>query len=313
MPSMKAMIDFDAAPIFGIPVADGSGVREGMLIEGPQGWGEFSPRPGCDDAENIRWLTAAVEGGTVGWPDPRRGRIPIAVVVAAVDAASARRTVGASGCLTAEVTVGASGSLSDDVERVVAVRDELGPRGRIRLNANGMWSVEDAVRAIAILAEAAAGVEFVGDPCRTTAELAAVRSRVDVPIAAEASCAEAVDVVILRSGPLGGVRRALRVAERLELPCVVSSSGETSIGLAAGLALAGALPELPYACALGTVTLLDGDLVAPGRSLRPVDGNLPVAPTPAAPVPELVRRFAVTDAERVDAWRRRLRSAQATA
>ena len=94
---------------------------------------------------------------------------------------------------------------------------------------------------------------------------------------------------------------------------MVSSSGETSIGLAAGLALAGALPELPYACALGTVTLLDGDLVAPGRSLRPVDGHLPVAPTPAAPVPELVRRFAVTDAERVDAWRRRLRSARATA
>lgn len=310
---MKAMIDFDAAPIFGIPMADGSGVREGMLIEGPQGWGEFSPAPGCDDAETTRWLTAAVEGGTVGWPDPRRGRIPIAVVVAAVNPVSARRTVGASGCLTAEVTVAATpGSLADDVERLVAVRDELGPRGRIRLNANGMWTVEEAVRAIGILAEAAAEVEFVGDPCRTTAELAAVRGRVDVPIAAGASCAEAVDVVILRSGPLGGVRRALRVAERLEMPCVVSSSGETSIGLTAGLALAGALPDLPYACALGTVTLLDGDLVAPGRSLRPVDGHLPVAPTPAAPVPELVRRFAVTDAERVAAWRRRLLSARST-
>lgn len=310
---MKAMIDFDAAPIFGIPMADGSGVREGMLIEGPQGWGEFSPPPGCDDAENIRWLTAAVEGGTVGWPDPRRGRIPIAVVVPAVDPASARRTVGASGCLTAEVTVAATpDSLADDVERVVAVRDELGPRGRIRLDANGMWNVDDAVRAVGILAEAAAGLEFVGNPCRTATELAAVRDRVDVPIAAGASCAGAVDVVILRSGPLGGVRRALRVAERLERPCVVSSSGETSIGLAAGLALAGALPELPYACALGTVTELDGDLVASGRSLRPVQGYLPVAPTPAAPVPELVRRFAVTDAGRVEAWRRRLRAARST-
>jgi len=176
---MKAMIDFDAAPIFGIPVADGSGVREGMLIEGPQGWGEFSPAPGCDDAENGRWLTAAVEGGTVGWPDPRRGRIPIAVVVAAVDPVQARRTVGASGCLTAEVAVAATpDSLADDVERVAAVRDELGPQGRIRLNANGMWNVDDAVRAIGILAEAAAGVEFVADPCRTTAELAADRSAV---------------------------------------------------------------------------------------------------------------------------------------
>lgn len=233
------------------------------------------------------------------------------MVVAAVDPASARRIVGASGCLTAEVVVAATpGSVGDDVERVIAVRDELGPHGRIRLNANGMWNVEDAVRTVGILAEAAAGVEFVADPCRTTAELAAVRGRVDVPIAAGVSCAEAVDVVILRSGPLGGVRRALRVAERLQLPCVVSSSGETSIGLAAGLALAGALPELPYACALGTLTQLDGDLVAPGRSLRPVEGYLPVAPTPAAPVPELVRRFAVTDAERVEAWQRRLRSAR---
>ena len=141
--------------------------------------GRIQPAPGCDDAENIRWLTAAVEGGTVGWPDPRRGRIPIAVVVAAVDPASARRTVAASGCLSAEVGVAATpGTLfADDVERVVAVRDELGPRGRIRLNANGMWNVEEAVRAIGILAEAAAGVEFVGDPCRTTAEVAAVRGR----------------------------------------------------------------------------------------------------------------------------------------
>jgi O-succinylbenzoate synthase len=310
---MKAMIDFDAAPIFGIPMVDGPGMHEGMLIEGPQGWGEFSPPWDCDDGEASRWLTAAVEGGTVGWPDPRRGRIPIAVVVAAVDPATARRTVDASGCLTVDVTVATPGDLAGDAERVAAVRDALGLRGRIRLNANGIWNVEDAVRAIAVLTEAAGGVEFVAQPCRSTAELAAVRSRVEVPIAADVWSAEAVDVVILRSGPLGGVRRALRVAERLDLPCVVASSGETSIGLAAGLALAGALPELPYACALGTVALLAGDIVVPGRSLRPVDGHLPVAPTPAAPAGELLRRFAITDADLVERWRRRLRSARAVA
>lgn len=310
---MKAMIDFDAAPVFGVPMADGTGVHEGMVIEGPQGWGEFSPPPGCDDGEASRWLTAAVEGGTVGWPDPRRGRIPIAVTVGAVDPGSALRTVDGSGCRTADVTVATTpGELTDDAERVAAVRAALGPGGRIRLSANGSWNVDDAVRAVAILAEAAGGVEFVAWPCRGVEELAAVRSRVDVPIAAEASCAEAVDVVILRSGPLGGVRRALRVAERLDLPCVVASSGETSIGLAAGLALAGALPELPYDCALGTVSLLAGDLVVPGRSLRPVDGHLPVAPTPAAPAAELLQRFAITDADHVERWRRRLRSALAT-
>ncbi|MEU0498886.1 enolase C-terminal domain-like protein [Mycobacterium sp. NPDC006124] len=306
---MKAMIDFDAAPIFGIPMLDGSGVHEGMLIEGPQGWGEFSPPPGCDSEEAVRWLTAAVEGGTVGWPDPRRGRIPVAVVVGAVDAASAGRIAAESGCQVADVAVGTE-SVAADCARVAAVRDTLGPRGRIRLCANGMWSPDAAVAAIAVLVEAAGGVDFVAEPCRTTDEVSAMRGRVEVPIAAGPSHAEVVDVVILRSGPLGGVRRALRVAERLDKPCVVASSGETSIGQAAGLALAGALPDLPYACALGTVSGLAGDLVAPGRSLRPVDGHLPVAPTPAAPAAESLRRYAITDPARVDLWHRRLRAAQ---
>jgi O-succinylbenzoate synthase len=308
---MKALIDFETAPVFGIPAIDGSGVREGMLIEGPQGWGEFSPPPDRDDRETSRWLTAAIEGGTVGWPDPRRGRIPIAVTVKAIDAASARRVVEASGCLTADVTVATDpDSLADDVARVEVVRDALGADGRIRLAANGRWTPEEAVRAIAILAKAAGDLEFVGEPCHTIDDLAAVRRRVDVRIAASASSAESVDVAILRSGPLGGVRRALRIAERLEMPCVVSSSGETSIGLASGLALAGALPELPFACALDTLSSLSGDVVAERRSLHPADGYLPVAPMPASPDPELVRRYALTDAARIDWWRRRLQSAR---
>ncbi len=308
---MKAMIDFDTAPVFGIPMIDGTSVREGMLVEGPQGWGEFSPPPDCDDRETARWLTAAIEGGTVGWPDPVRGRIPIAVTVAAVDPALAHRIVEDSGCLTADVIVATHpDSLADDVARVEAVRDALGRDGRIRLNANGMWDADDAVRAIAVLAKAAGELEFVEQPCRTVDETATVRGKVDTRIAASVALAEAADIAILRSGPLGGVRRALRLAERLELPCVVSSSNETSIGLTAGLALAGALPELPFACALGTISSLAGDVVVERRSLRPVDGHLPVAPMPASPAPDLIQRYALTDVERIDGWRRRLHSAR---
>ncbi len=311
---MKAMIDFDAAPVFGIPAIDGKSVREGMLVDGPQGWGEFSPPLDCDDRETARWLTAAIEGGTVGWPDPVRGRIPIAVTVAAVDPALAHRIVEDSGCLTADVTVAAHPDcLADDVARVEAVRDALGRDGRIRLNANGMWDVDDAVRAIAILAKAAGELEFVEQPCSTVGETATVRGKVDTRIATSVALAEAADVAILRNGPLGGVRRALRLAERLELPCVVSSSNETSIGLTAGLALAGALPELPFACALGTISLLAGDVVVERRSLRPVDGHLPVAPMPAAPAPDLIRRYALTDVDRVGWWRQRLQSVRAAA
>ena len=246
--------------------------------------------------ETARWLTAAVEGGTVGWPDPVRGLIPISVIVAAVDPTVARRIVEDSGCLTADVTVAAHpGSLADDVSRVEAVRDSLGREGRIRLSANGMWTVDEAIQAIHLLAKAAGELEFVAQPCRTVAETALVRGKVDTLIATGVGFADAADVAILRSGPLGGVRRALRLAERLELPCVVSSSYETSIGLTAGLALAGVLPELPFACALGTISALAGDVVVERRSLRPVDGHLPVAPMPASPAPELLARYAITD------------------
>lgn len=322
---MKTLIDFDDAPIFTIAVSDGfRGLhsREGMLIEGPQGWGEFSPAAGSDDREAARWLTAAIEAGTVGWPDPARGRVPVAAAVPAVTPERAREIVAATGCRSADVEVATRpGSLADDIARLEAVRDALGSDGAVRCDAGGRWDVDTAVAAIPALVRAAGGLEFVKQPCSTLDELAAVRRMVEVRIAADESIrraadptrlplTEAADVAVLTVGPLGGVRRAIRVAEACELPCVVSSALETSVGLAGGLALAGALPELSFACGLGTVGLLAGDVVSRGRSLVPVDGCLPVAPMPAAPDPELVERFAVTDEDTVAWWRSRLRAAQ---
>ncbi|CAN5301023.1 enolase C-terminal domain-like protein [soil metagenome] len=321
---MRALINFDDAPIFAIPILDGPELREGMLLEGPQGWGEFSPPADVDEQTSARWLTAAMEVGTVGWPDPVRGRVPIAVTVPAVDPARAHQIVTASGCATADVTVATRpGSLADDIARLEAVRDALGPGGAIRVDANGHWAVDTAVSSIAALVSAADGLDYVEQPCRTLDELAAVRRRVDVRVAADQSVryaqhpldvsrADAADIAVLTCAPLGGARRALRVAEVCELPCVVSSALETSVGLAAGLALAGALPELSFACGLGTRTLLAGDVVAPSRSLVPVDGHLPVAPMPAAPDLESIRRFAVTDADVIARWRHRLRAAVGT-
>nr|WP_044518675.1 o-succinylbenzoate synthase [Mycolicibacterium septicum] len=317
---VQTLIDFDRAPVFAIPTSDGVGgltVREGMLLEGPQGWGEFSPLPG--ERALVRWLTAAIEPGTVGWPDPVRGRVPIAVTVPAVEASRANQIVAASGCRTAAVEVGAGG-LAQDVERVQAVRDGLGAGGVIRCDAKGRWDPDTAVAAIAALDQAAGGLEFVAQPCRTVEELGQVRRQVEVPIAAGESIrdaddpmalrlGEAADIAVLASGPLGGARRALRVAESCGLPCVVSSTLETTIGLAAGLALAGALPRLPFACELGTRGFLAGDLVADSRSLVPVDGYLPVAPMPPAPQREHLERYAVTDPERLTWWRERLQSA----
>jgi O-succinylbenzoate synthase len=320
---VSTLPDFEGALTFVIPMVSGAGdgrAREGMLIEGPQGWGEFSPL-GADDRHAARWLTAATEAGTVGWPDPVRGRIPVAVTVPAIAPDRAHALAAEARGRTVEVAVAAKGALGDAVARVEAVRDAIGPDGAVRCTVDGAWDVDTAVATIAALEKAAGGLEFVEQPCLTVEELAAVRRKVDVKIALDVSARhaydplsvpfpDAADVVVLKSGPLGGVRRALRVAELSGLPCVVSSSLESSVGLAGGLALAGALPELPFACGLGTVALLTGDLVTGARSLRPVDGWLPVAPMPPAPDPDRMGPFIQTDPERVAWWRALLQRAQ---
>ncbi len=321
---MKTWIDFDAAPVFAIPLTDELGgvtVCEGMLIEGPQGWGEFSPPPGCDERQAGRWLTAAIEVGTVGWPDPARGRVPVAVTVPSVGPERAAHVVADAGCGTAAVRVGET-TLAADLARLEAVRDALGPGAAIRCDANGNWDVDTAVAAIPALDRAAGGCEFIEQPCRTLEELAAVRRRVDVPIAVDQSLRDAgeplrlpvvgaADIAVLTVGALGGVRRALRVAENCGLPCTVAAEPESSVGLSGSLALAGVLADVGYAAAVGGIRLLSGDMVSAGRSLIARDGFLPVAPMPPAPDRAALERFTVTDPATLARWRQRLTAAQA--
>ncbi len=315
---MQELIDFDGAPVFAIPArADYSGFRgcEGMLIEGPQGWGEFCPPRTGSDLLAARWLTSAIEGSTVGWPDPIRGRVPVAVAVPAVSPQRASAVVTGSGCRAADVLLTGE---PDDAARLEAVRDALGPHGSIRGVVAAAWNVDTAVGVIADLNTAAGGLEFVQQPCATAAELAALRRRIDVPLAVDVSdlssdgltMADVADIVVLDVARLGGVRRALRFAEKCDLPYVVSSIGQTSIGLAGGLALAGVLPELAYACGLGTAAALAGDIVPAARSLLTDDGYLPVAPMAAAPDPARVAEFTVDDPERVAWWRAKLKVAK---
>ncbi len=312
--------------VYAIPLTTrfrGITVREGVVLGGPAGWGEFCPFPEYDDREAAAWLATAVEAATVGWPEPVRDRVPVNCIVPAVGPSRAHEIVTASGCATAKVKVADDpGSLGDDLARVEAVRDALGSHGHVRVDANGRWDIDTAATVIPLLDRAAGGLQYVEQPCRTIDELAAVRRRVDVRIAADESIrraedplrvavAGAADIAVLKCTPLGGVRRALRVAEAAGLPCVVSSALETSVGLAAQLALAGALPELEFACGLGTLALLDGDLVGGAASLRPVDGFLPVPRTPPTPDPDLLDAHEPADAERAAWWRRRLDRVQA--
>nr|WP_328808608.1 o-succinylbenzoate synthase [Nonomuraea montanisoli] len=261
--------------VFRIPMRTrfrGQTAREGVLLRGPAGWGEFSPFPEYGPRECARWLACAREAAFEGWPAPVRDTVPVNATVPAVPAERAFELVRSSGCATAKVKVAEPGqTFADDLARVEAVRDALGPAGRLRVDANGAWSADEAVRRLKELDRF--GLEYAEQPCATLEELARVRRACDVPIAADESirraedplrvrAAEAADVAVVKVQPLGGVRQALRVVEACGLPAVVSSAVETSVGLAAGLALAAALPELPYACGLGTMTLLSGDVTA---------------------------------------------------
>jgi len=290
-------VSFRVGHVWSIPMTTrfrGITVREGVLLETDSGWGEFSPFVEYDDSIAAPWLACALEAARGDWPAAVRSSVPVNVTVPAVGPeATHRHVLASSGCRTAKVKVADPGeTLADAEARLEAVRDALGPDGRIRIDVNGLWSVDEALAGIPVLDRAAGGLEYVEQPCMAVEDLAAVRRRVDVPIAADESIRraadpyrvrelEAADVAVLKVQPLGGVQACLRIAEDIGLPVVVSSALESSVGIAAGVALAAALPELPYACGLATGQLLTDDLVA--EPLRVVDGALPVVSVRVTP------------------------------
>ncbi len=293
--------------------------REVALLEGPAGWGEFGPFLEYAPAEASRWLASAVESAWVGWPGAVRERVPVNATVPAVGPERVADVLARfPGCTTAKVKVAERGqSLADDIARVAAVRNVLGPSGRVRVDANGAWSVDDAFAALGRLS--AYGLEYAEQPCATAEELRALRITlarhgIDVLIAADESIRkaddplrvrdlEAADIVVVKVAPLGGVASALAVVEACGLPAVVSSALDTSVGISAGVALAAALPSLEHACGLGTVALLASDVAV--QPLVPVAGALAVGLV--AVDPERLEQLAASP-ERAAWWRDRVRA-----
>ena len=295
--------------------------RESLLLRGPVGWGEFCPFPEYGDTEASRWLAAAIEAGWQGFPDPVRTSVPVNATVPAVAADRVPDVLARFGRVDAvKVKVAERGqSLDDDVSRLRAVRAAL-PDAAIRVDANGGWDVPGAVEALTRLAPV--GLEYAEQPVPSIEGLAEVRRRLQeagtpVLIAADESVrketdplrvarAGAADLIVVKVAPLGGVRRALDIVAQAGLPAVVSSALDTSVGIRAGLALAAALPDLPYACGLGTVSLFESDvtldpLVADDGAIRLRD---------VAADAGLLERFAAP-ADRRDWWLDRLRRVHA--
>ncbi|GAA1824838.1 o-succinylbenzoate synthase [Nesterenkonia flava] len=310
--------------------------REAVLFSGPAGWGEFAPFPEYQPPETQHWLASAIEAAWSGLGAPLRRSLPVNATVPAVPPEKVSEILdryGDSGTLDAvqavKIKVAEPGqTLDDDVARVREVARQM-PTAGIRVDANGAWSLSEAVTALEQIGAAAEGrLDYAEQPVAGIEPLAQLREALErngigVRIAADEAVRKAedplrvarlgaADLIVVKVPPLGGVSRALRIVEEAGLPAVVSSALDTSVGLAAGVALAARLPELPYACGLGTVTLFCDDVVP--QPMLPVSGRLRVPVNDkghiAAPVPNPQKLAALrVTGERELWWHQRIREA----
>ena len=285
-------------PVFAVPMRTrfrGIDVREGMLLRGDAGWGEFSPFLEYDARVAEPWLRAALEAADEGWPAPLRDRVPVNVTVPAVDAERARAIVLAGGCTTAKVKVAEPGQSTrrrrgpgrGGARRARPRRPHPGRRQRRLERRRGGHRHRPArprrrrpgVRRAAVRRASrtwpgCAGASTYRSP--PTSRSAAPRTPTGCatwrpPTSRCSRCSRSA-----------GCGRACGSPRTSACPVVVSSALETSVGIAAGVALAAALPALEHACGLATVQLLTADVAQ--HPLLPVDGELPVERPQVDPV-----------------------------
>ena len=250
----------------------GVNLREVALFQGEYGWGEFSPFLEYDFQECVPWLMSAIEAATQPRPELLRTSIRVNGTIPALDDKSEIEKIIESfpGVETFKVKVG--DNLQADLVRLARVKS-LRPKARLRIDVNGNWTVSQAVTHLRAIFENVGPLEYVEQPCATIEELRELKERLitKIPIAGDEVVRKAVDpfainlngavdIVMLKVAPLGGISRARRLAEHHKLPVVVSSALESAVGIHYGLTLAATLKDLEFDCGLGTGSLLAADV-----------------------------------------------------
>ena len=280
--------------------------REVALFQGPQGWAEFSPFLEYSHEESIPWLVSAIEAAFAQTPPLIRSDIPVNATLPALDDPTEIEQILSAfeGVSVVKVKVGTE--ISADLARVACVR-ELRPHAKIRIDVNGLWSVDEAHEFLDQVGE----IEYVEQPCSTIEELRELKKRCTVKIAGDEvirkakdpldlDLADAIDILMLKVAPLGGITRAMEIARHHQLPVVVSSALESAVGISHGLKLAAALPELNFACGLGTGVLLAEDVA----KIPIINGAMRVRDV--SPDTDAIEKYAVSS-ERLNWWRNRVR------
>ena len=248
--------------------------REVALMQGPQGWGEFSPFLEYDDKECRPWLASAIEAATVVRPKRYRDSIAVNGTIPELNDKKEIEDLMRSyqGVKTFKVKVGRN--LNEDVIRVARVFSNA-PKAAIRVDVNGLWSVDEALTHLYAYYEEIGPLEYVEQPCATVEELRELKSKIKIPLRIAADeivrktadpfavdLTGAADLVMLKVQPLGGIQRSLEIAAHHGLPVVVSSALESAIGIEYGLDLAASISDLTYDCGLATGSLLASDVAA---------------------------------------------------
>ncbi len=280
----------------------GINYREVAVFEGPQGWAEFSPFLEYDDQECAPWLACAIEAATVPPPELFRSSISVNATMPALNGESEINRILSTfpGCTAVKIKVGSNHD--EDLARIAMVR-KLSPMAKIRIDVNGLWSVDQAAKFLDLCGE----IEYVEQPCTTVEELRELKSRVDVKIVGDEVLRKskdpfdidlngAVDILMLKVQPLGGIVRAHKLAQHHKLPVVVSSALESAVGINYGLKLAASIQTLDYACGLATGSLLSANLA----ELAIIDGSIAIN--------EIVPKFngLEVSADRYEWWKNRI-------
>ena len=289
-------------------------MREVALFQGPAGWGEFAPFLEYEDRESSTWLLSAIDAATNPAPMAHRGLVKVNATLPALNSAKEIEELLQSfaECDTVKIKVGEN--LGEDILRVARVRALL-PKAKLRLDVNGGWSVAEALIALYEIYEKVGPLEYVEQPCATLEELRLLKEKlvIEIKIAGDEVIRKAkdpfaidlqgaVDVLMLKVAPLGGITRAREIGAHHKLPMVVSSALDSAVGISYGLQLAASLPSLDYACGLATGQLLSADIAA----LPLKNGELAVHSV--SPDADLLAKYAVP-VERLTWWKERTKRA----
>lgn len=282
--------------------------REVALFKGPNGWGEFSPFLEYDPEESSHWLGAGIEAAFGQLPAPIRDEIEINATLPAVDTKLDVEQILSWYPGTKVVKIKIGGDLASDIERIENTLS-INPNFKIRLDVNGGWKVSQATESVARIIERVGieKLEYIEQPVATLEELRELKLPIPVvgdevirkaadPFAIDLN--GAVDILMLKVSPLGGINRALKIAAHHKLPVVVSSALESAVGISHGLKLAASLPELNFACGLGTGKLLTNNVA----DLPIVNGRMKVAQVN----PSGMLNFQAAP-ERISWWQQRIR------